>query len=51
MFAVYVFAGMFVQGIAASRWSSVAAARGAARCARRSASDQLHDLGKLLFAF
>ncbi len=52
MFAVYIFAGTFVQGIAAVTLATVAPARAAApACAAWSASDQLHDLGKMLFAF
>ena len=51
MFAVYVFAGTFVQGIAADH-----AGDGPAACARQPlravvGEQQLHDLGKMLFAF
>jgi hypothetical protein len=49
MFAVYVFAGTFVQGIAAVTVAVVVLRR---RGVLRAVSDgQLHDLGKLLFAF
>jgi hypothetical protein len=50
MFAVYVFAGTFVAGIAAVTLATVALAR---RQPLRDAvtEHQLHDLGKMLFAF
>jgi hypothetical protein len=50
MFAVYVFAGVFVGGIAAVTAATVAMAR---RQPLRAAvgTAQLHDLGKLMFAF
>ena len=50
MFAVYVFAGTFVQGIAAVTLAAVLLRqRGFLRKTIR--DDQLHDLGKMLFAF
>ncbi len=53
MFAVYVFAGAFVQGIAAiTLAAAVLHRRGSFTAAGRSLRvDQLHDLGKMLFAF
>ena len=51
MFAVYVFAGAFVQGIAAITLATVALMRRAAACAAVVGEQQLHDLGKMLFAF
>ena len=50
MFAVYVFAGTFVQGIAAVALATVALMR---RAPLRGVvgEHQLHDLGKMLFAF
>ena len=48
MFAVYVFAGAFVQGIAAVALATIALKqRGLLGVSER----QLHDLGKMLFAF
>ena len=50
MFAVYVFAGMFVQGIAAITLATVLLSeRGL--LAGLVSEHQLHDLGKMLFAF
>jgi len=50
MFAVYVFAGTFVQGIAAVTLAAVLLRqRGFLR--KTVSDDQLHDLGKMLFAF
>ena len=50
MFAVYVFAGTFVQGIAAVTLAAVLLRqRGFLR--NTVSDDQLHDLGKMLFAF
>ena len=50
MFAVYIFAGTFVQGIAAITLATVALLR---QPTLRAAvgTQQLHDLGKMLFAF
>jgi len=50
MFAVYVFAGTFLQGIAAVTLAAVILRQ---RSAMRDAvsEEQLHDLGKMLFAF
>jgi hypothetical protein len=48
MFAVYVFAGTFVQGIAAVTLAVVWLDR---RGLVKAADSQLHDLGKMLFAF
>lgn len=50
MFGVYVFAGTFVQGIAAVTLATVAL-RHHAPLAARVRDQQLHDLGKMLFAF
>ncbi|MGA2890626.1 MAG: hypothetical protein ABSE51_21545 [Terracidiphilus sp.] len=50
MFAVYVFAGTFVQGIAAVTLAAVLLRRYFSWGSSIS-SDQLHDLGKMLFAF
>ena len=50
MFAIYVFAGTFVQGIAAITLATILLEeRGL--LASSVSQDQLHDLGKLLFAF
>lgn len=50
MFALYVFAGTFVQGIAAVTLAAVLLRqRGFLR--KTVSDDQLHDLGKMLFAF
>jgi hypothetical protein len=49
MFAVYTFAGMFVQGIAAITLAVVFLREGSLRA--WVTDHQLHDLGKLLFAF
>jgi hypothetical protein len=50
MFAIYVFAGMFVQGIAAITLTTVLLKeRGLLGAVVR--DSQLHDLGKMLFAF
>lgn len=53
MFAVYVFAGAFAQGIAAiTLAAAILHRRGSFTAAGRSLrEDQLHDLGKMLFAF
>ena len=50
IFAVYVFAGPSCRGIAAMTLIVLLRARAAA-CATWWATTQLHDLGKLLFAF
>ncbi len=50
MFAVYVFAGAFVQGIAAITLATVLL-RQSTPWGSNVSSDQLHDLGKMLFAF
>src|SRR3989475_9798353 len=50
MFAVYVFAGTFVQGIAAVTLA-VALLRQRGFLRNTVSDDQLHDLGKMLFAF
>jgi hypothetical protein len=50
MFAVYVFAGMFVQGIAAVTLAVVVLRR-QGRFGAAVEATHLHDLGKLLFAF
>lgn len=51
MFAVYVFAGSFVQGIAAITLATVLLLRRSAALRSVVGQAQLHDLGKLLFAF
>jgi hypothetical protein len=53
MFAVYVFAGAFAQGIAAiTLAAAILHRRGSFLAAGRALrTDQLHDLGKMLFAF
>jgi hypothetical protein len=50
MFAVYVFAGTFVQAIAAVTLATTRLVR-REPLAQRIGGDQLHDLGKMLFAF
>jgi len=50
MFAVYIFAGTFVQGIAAVTLATTRLAR-RAPLSNQVGGDQLHDLGKMLFAF
>ena len=50
MFAVYTFAGAFVQGIAAVTLAAVFLRR-SGHLLHAPGKDQLHDLGKLLFAF
>jgi hypothetical protein len=50
MFAVYVFSGTFVQGIAAVTCATVLL-RQRGYLANSVSEDQLHDLGKMLFAF
>jgi hypothetical protein len=50
MFAVYVFAGTFVQGIAAITLAAVSLKKRAI-LSEAVSEDQLHDLGKMLFAF
>ncbi|HYU15182.1 MAG TPA: hypothetical protein VEL05_03900 [Candidatus Acidoferrum sp.] len=50
MFAVYVFAGTFVQGIAAITLATVLLAR-RGLLGDRVGAQQFHDLGKMLFAF
>lgn len=50
MFAVYVFAGTFVQGIAAVTLGAVLLRRSMST-GEGNFGDQLHDLGKMLFAF
>lgn len=49
MFAIYIFAGTFVQGIAAVTLTAVVLQRGPMREVIR--EHHLHDLGKMLFAF
>jgi hypothetical protein len=49
MFAVYVFAGTFVQGIAAITLATVVLRQGP--LSGNISEDQLHDLGKMMFAF
>jgi hypothetical protein len=49
MFSVYVFAGTFVQGIAAVTLAAVMLRQG--QMSGSISEDQLHDLGKMLFAF
>jgi len=50
MFAVYIFAGTFAQGIAAITLATTRVMR-REPLTRQVGGDQLHDLGKLLFAF
>jgi hypothetical protein len=50
MFAVYVFAGTFVQGIAAVTLATVLLRQGGILAGHVS-DDQYHDLGKMMFAF
>lgn len=49
MFAIYIFAGTFVQGIAAVTLTAVALRRGPMQ--EVISEHHLHDLGKMLFAF
>jgi hypothetical protein len=51
MFAVYVFAGTFVQGIAAITLAAVLLRRSNFSWRNNISEDQLHDLGKMMFAF
>lgn len=53
MFAVYVFAGAFAQGLAAITLATAVLHRRGdfARAGGKLRADQLHDLGKMLFAF
>ncbi len=51
MFAVYVFAGTFVQGIAAMTLAAVLLRKFISSPNGSPTEDQLHDLGKMLFAF
>jgi hypothetical protein len=53
MFAVYVFAGAFAQGLAAITLATALLHRRGdfARAGGKLRADQLHDLGKMLFAF
>ncbi len=51
MYAVYVFAGTFVQGIAAITLATIALKKHGALSAQHCADHQIHDLGKMLFAF
>jgi hypothetical protein len=53
MFAVYVFAGAFAQGLAAIALAAALLHRRGdfARAGGKLRADQLHDLGKMLFAF
>jgi hypothetical protein len=51
MFAVYVFAGTFVQGIAAITLAAVLLRRSSFSWRNCISEDQLHDLGKMMFAF
>jgi Ni/Fe-hydrogenase subunit HybB-like protein len=51
MFAVYVFAGTFVQGIAAITLAAVLLRKFISSPNGSPTEDQLHDLGKMLFAF
>jgi hypothetical protein len=50
MFAVYVFAGTFVQGIAAVTLTTLLLRR-RGLLGKEAGAEQLHDLGKMLFAF
>src|SRR5205814_10058925 len=50
MFAVYVFSGTFVQGIAAVTLATVLL-KSRGYLANSVTEDHLHDLGKMLFAF
>jgi len=50
MFGVYIFAGTFVQGIAAVTLTAILL-RSAKPSAKLISDHQLHDLGKMLFAF
>ena len=51
MFAVYVFAGVFMEGIAAVTLATVMLTRRSPALRAVVGEHQLHDLGKLMFAF
>jgi hypothetical protein len=51
MFAVYIFAGVFMEGIAAVTLATVLLARRSPALRAVAGEHQLHDLGKLMFAF